>query len=211
MVLSGGIKLYNPRLFFSSDHHFSHVNMIKYENRPFKSVEEMNEKLIFNHNQRITDNDVCIFLGDLYLRGGKEGGRLHYLDFLNRMNGRITIIKGNHDFHSNHIIDPIQKATLSVSGLRVLCVHDPINGDTMHDVIIHGHLHSKSFLMEFHKNNKIALCVNVGVDVPEWKFRPVPWTKIYEIYQQWKCGKIIVPVYDKEAVKKQRELRRKQK
>jgi len=198
------------KLWFTADKHHQHTSILIFENRPFKNVLEMDERLIFNHNDMVKDEDLTIDVGDFHFRGGQQAGRKHYCEFLNRYKGRYIIIRGNHE-NSNHIIDPIQKATLSLSGLRVLCVHDPINADTMHDVIIHGHLHSKSFLMEFHKNNKIALCVNVGVDVPEWKFHPVPWTKIYEIYQQWKCGKIKVPVYDKEAVKKQRELRRKQK
>ena len=51
-------------LYFSSDHHFFHANVIRYCNRPFGSVQEMNEALILNWNKTVTNDDIVYHLGD---------------------------------------------------------------------------------------------------------------------------------------------------
>lgn len=45
-------------IFFTSDHHFSHANIIRYCNRPFASAEEMNQELIRRWNQTVSLNEV---------------------------------------------------------------------------------------------------------------------------------------------------------
>ena len=50
--------------YFYSDPHFSHKNVIKYDNRPFNSVEEMNNTIIENHNSVVGENDDSFCLGD---------------------------------------------------------------------------------------------------------------------------------------------------
>ena len=59
---------------WASDYHFSHANIITYCNRPFKTVEEMNETIIERHNERVNPEDTVFFLGDFIFKGGKEGG-----------------------------------------------------------------------------------------------------------------------------------------
>ena len=49
---------------WTSDYHFSHANIIKYCDRPFESVEEMNEAIIKRHNERVKPEDTVFFLGD---------------------------------------------------------------------------------------------------------------------------------------------------
>ena len=52
------------KLFWTSDTHFSHKNIMQYCDRPFSSIEEMNEKLISNWNS-VVDSDATVFhLGD---------------------------------------------------------------------------------------------------------------------------------------------------
>lgn len=205
MDIFGGIKMVNPRLLFSADYHFNHANAIKYDNRPFKSVEEMNNKIISNHNEMVKSEDVCIVIGDVYLRGGKEGGKQHYWELLKQMNGRITIIRGNH-CRSNSVIDPIQSAIMHKCGLKILLIHDPINATTIYDLVLCAHVHNAWKFAELHENNKVSLLINVGVT--QWDYRPVPFTKLFECYEQWKVGKIKPIIYDKQEVIKFRKERR---
>jgi len=75
-------------IYFTSDTHFDHENIIKYCNRPFKDVNHMNESMIENWNNTVNDTDTVMHLGDFSFKSDK---------FINRLNGNITLIKGNHD------------------------------------------------------------------------------------------------------------------
>lgn len=81
-------------IYLTSDLHFNHVNILKYEpvNRPFETLEEMNEVLIKNWNERVTDEDTVYVLGDLAM-GTVEASRA----CIERLKGKIILIRGNHD------------------------------------------------------------------------------------------------------------------
>lgn len=78
--------------FFTSDTHFNHANIIRFCNRPFKDVNQMNEVLIENWNRVISPGDTVFHLGDFCL-----GGSLEWTNVLDRLNGKIHLILGNHD------------------------------------------------------------------------------------------------------------------
>ena len=80
------------KVFIISDTHFGHENIIKYCNRPFSSVEEMDEKMIKNWNETVSNNDVVLHLGDFGL-GKKE----YIASIVKRLNGKKILIMGNHD------------------------------------------------------------------------------------------------------------------
>ena len=86
-------------IWFTSDHHFFHDNICKLCNRPFPSVEVMNETMIERWNSRIKNNDTVYHLGDLFMLKNKtrENDRLQVESILLRLNGKITLIRGNHD------------------------------------------------------------------------------------------------------------------
>lgn len=59
-------------IFVTSDLHFGHKNIIQYENRPFKNIEEMDRKLIKNWNEIISENDTTYILGDFSWYKGEK-------------------------------------------------------------------------------------------------------------------------------------------
>lgn len=86
----------NHKVYFTSDTHFGHVNIIKYCNRPYKTVEEMNESLIYNWNKVVKKNDIVYHLGDFCL------GKIDEFDsYFNQLKGKIILIEGNHDRNAN--------------------------------------------------------------------------------------------------------------
>ena len=79
-------------IYFISDTHFHHHNIIKYCNRPFKDVDEMNKVLIKNWNNTVTDFDTIFHLGDVALTSESE-----MKDMIPKLKGKKILIKGNHD------------------------------------------------------------------------------------------------------------------
>lgn len=81
------------RYFFTSDTHFGHANIIKYCNRPFDNVEEMNEGLIEKWNAKVSSGDTVFHLGDVAFGNEEIAASL-----VKQLNGEIHLIRGNHDY-----------------------------------------------------------------------------------------------------------------
>lgn len=81
------------KIYFTSDHHFGHSNIIKFCNRPFANVEEMNETLIERWNIKIKPEDEVYYIGDFALTNDKKTTA----NILNRLNGTKYLIVGNHE------------------------------------------------------------------------------------------------------------------
>lgn len=79
-------------IYFTADTHFFHSNIIQMKNRPYHSVEEMNETLIQNWNAKVSDNDDIYILGDFMLKGPTLA-----ITVLELLHGRKYLIRGNHD------------------------------------------------------------------------------------------------------------------
>lgn len=78
-------------IFFTADTHFDHTNIIKYCDRPFDNVDEMNEIIIQRWNEVVRQEDAIYHLGDFCM-----GSFDRYID---RLNGTIFIIRGDHDYN----------------------------------------------------------------------------------------------------------------
>lgn len=74
---------------FTSDTHFDHANILKYTERPFSTIDDMNEALIENWNARVRPGDVVYHLGDFAFN--------RHAYFASRLNGQIVLIEGSHD------------------------------------------------------------------------------------------------------------------
>jgi calcineurin-like phosphoesterase family protein len=79
-------------IYFTSDPHIGHANIIKYCQRPFKDVQEMDEILIKNWNSVVQPGDITYVVGDLCLARPEYG-----ISRIRRMNGQKILIEGNHD------------------------------------------------------------------------------------------------------------------
>lgn len=79
-------------IWFTSDLHIGHKNIIGYSHRPFSDVEEMNETIIDNWNKTVPENGIVFDLGDLAI-----GGSQVWNNALSRLHGKHYLIMGNHD------------------------------------------------------------------------------------------------------------------
>ena len=80
-------------VFFTSDTHFFHNKIIEMAHRPFSSVEEMNDAIITNWNNKVPKDGIVYHLGDF-----AWGNKLEqYKELISKLNGKIILIKGNHD------------------------------------------------------------------------------------------------------------------
>ena len=149
-------------IFYTSDTHFFHDNIIKYSSRKFTSVEEMNEELVKRWNEKVGKTDTVIHLGDVMF-GGDDN-----LHVLRRLNGNKQLILGNHDqrrsaatwgkyFGSVHdiriIFDP-------VIDRQIALLHYPMESwphKYHHAVHLHGHCHG-------HLERTMIGRMDVGVD-----------------------------------------------
>ncbi len=79
-------------IWFTSDTHFGHKNILQYCERPFDSIEEHDEALIQNWNDRVHKGDVVYHLGDFALCSQDKAREI-----AGRLNGNIYLLLGNHD------------------------------------------------------------------------------------------------------------------
>lgn len=159
-------------IYFTSDLHFGHYNIIKYCNRPFKSVEDMDETIINNWNNIVKEDDNVFILGDITLSSQSVAEK-----YLERLKGNKYLIIGNHDMiqKSNMLIWEKDYCELSHKCKLFVLSHYPFlewNGMYRGSIHLHGHQHNHS---DYNKNQK-CLRYDVGVDAND--FRPVSIEKI---------------------------------
>ena len=87
------IQFNKDKLFFTSDTHFFHENIIKYCNRPFDNAEEMNKELVKRWNEIVPKDGIVFHLGDVSLTASPKN-----LDsLLHKLNGTKYLVIGNHE------------------------------------------------------------------------------------------------------------------
>lgn len=157
--------------YITGDTHFSHRLMLKYR-KQYQTTDEMNEDMINNWNKKVKPEDVVYHLGDIQMRMPRND----ILSILKRLNGKLVIIKGNHD--DNGLINYLEKNNYEYSGgmkfefhsvgiiinrnkKEYYLSHYPMDlGYLRRDrANLHGHIHQNV-------QNKES-CLNVGVDSPE--------------------------------------------
>ena len=158
--------------YYIADLHFGHANVIKLNNRPFKSIEEMNKTLIDNWNSVVTSKDNVYILGDFSYKSDPD-------KYLSQLNGNKYLILGNHDskIRNNKVGDLYpcfgwvkDYAEISDNNKRVIMFHYPIcewAGYFRDSIHLYGHIHNNlnktSDIMSHMKN-----AYNVGADILDY-------------------------------------------
>lgn len=155
-------------IWFWSDPHLFHENIIQYCRRPFKDAEFMNEFLLDSWNTYCKPQDKGYWVGDVALGYGGNEEKLSWL--LHRFHGKLRLNPGNHDnLKSPALHRRFEKIEYwsGTKGWGFFTHHVPINCENFRgkDVVaqVHGHTHNK-FMKEKHY-------INVCVDATN--FRPM--------------------------------------
>lgn len=140
------------KIFFSSDHHFFHSNIIKYCSRPFADVDSMNAEMAQRWNDVVGKEDLVIYVGDM--TAGLRGRISEFSELISSLHGKKILIRGNHDHQTDEwyrqagFISVVESINLG----GVLLVHYSLKealsrnldsskwGEVEH--VIHGHTHT---------------------------------------------------------------------
>lgn len=163
-------------IYFTSDTHFGHKNIIEYCNRPFEDVDEMNAEMVRRWNRVVGPNDTVYHLGDFAL-GPKDKWREHRLALW----GRIIFICGNHDeprarWRKEVLLpgdEEHESLFVTTQYGTVHMAHVPPGGDPNRNLSRAGNEKVADFYLCSHIHNawtRKKNVINVGVDV--WDFTP---------------------------------------
>ncbi len=113
------------RIYFTSDWHVGHANVLVLDKRPFQDLDHMHTVLVNNYNSTVGQEDLCYFLGDM---GLCKSDALR--DVVARLNGTKVLILGNHDKGATAMrrigFDVVlNQAALEIAGKLVTMTHCP--------------------------------------------------------------------------------------
>ena len=167
-----------PNIFFTADLHLNSKNIISYCNRPYNSVEEMNESIISNWNNKVGKQDVIYMLGDMFW------GHNTYEYWLRRLNGQKHLILGNHD--NKQTFKKMQQLGL----VHSISQHKGIEIDGQYIWMSHyahrtwNKSHYGSYMLYGHSHNTLSdygLSTDVGID--KWNYSPVSFEELREYFK----------------------------
>jgi len=161
-------------IFYTADQHFGHANIIRFCDRPFTDVAEMDEMLINNWNNAVSEGDTVYILGDLIFRSEKSASY-----YISRLRGIKHLILGNHD-HKWIKNCNLQKHFESVSYYleikdgerRIALCHYPMlswGGVARGALHIHAHIHNKKDGLVFEALRQMYNALNAGVEINDYK------------------------------------------
>jgi len=170
-------------IFITSDHHYSHFNIIHFCGRPFKTVHEMNKVMTERWNSVVQPGDTVYHLGDLCFHN-----KIDPKELVSMLNGTITLIRGNHDKQKTlQAVDKwYQSFPIIIEEFSCIMNHrpiypkgtpDPFNDHDKtidpdaYDFFLTGHIHEK--------RRWTGRSLNVGID--QHNFYPLHIDKIYEM------------------------------
>ncbi|MDE6640330.1 MAG: hydrolase [Acetatifactor sp.] len=135
-------------IFYTADLHFGHRSVIKFDNRPFADVDEMDNALINLWNQRVSKEDHVYIIGDFDFRNEKSEEW-----YLHQLKGHKHLVIGNHDGKllknaaAMRYFESVDKMMhVSDDGTQICLCHFPLaewNGFKRGHSHIHGHIHNR--------------------------------------------------------------------
>ena len=178
------------RIFFTSDLHFGHQNILKFCKRPWNTTEEMDEALIERWNSVVEENDFVFNLGDFAFAPDRR-----WKELLSRLNGRHFLILGNHDI-TRWPGDPVmklfeevhQQLILKIDGRWVYLNHYPFlcyggswRGPQNAVYSLHGHVHSGPDCSGKDCDRlNILFPYQYDVGVDNNNYTPISWEEVQE-------------------------------
>jgi calcineurin-like phosphoesterase family protein len=191
------------KLYFTSDWHVGHKNVLKFDQRPFKDLDEMHNILIKNFNHYVPKHGITFFLGDM---GLCSRGLLKSV--IDQLNGTKILVRGNHDGNINSMYNAgfdvvLDKAQITIGKNIITMTHCPLNGVFREDTTnmngttpgenwhkenkhknrfsindfgqfhLHGHIHAGPA-----NDKKVIDGRQMDVGVPGNKYKPVSLSQI---------------------------------
>lgn len=140
---------------YLSDCHFSHRNILRYDNRPWQNVADMEREMIALWNKTVAPNDAVYILGDVVWSNKYEEWRR----ILSWLNGTLYIVKGNHD--KTEILERLANDGVIAGWSHQIVVQDPDqNGKSRYVVLNHSPM---PFFVNMHHDNTYHLYGHVHI------------------------------------------------
>lgn len=149
-------------VWFISDLHFDHKNILEYSDRPFESVPDMNESIIRNIQKTVKSGDVLIVVGDVSL-GAKKTALREYISRIKETGCTLINVRGNHDYKNSEMMNlgfdfACDKLEMEITKEQVLVMHYPYRQAVvkyLYFALMHK-LFPKKFWKERHYWDKVA-------------------------------------------------------
>lgn len=177
------------KVFFTADTHFYHANIIEFCHRPFRSVDDMNETLIANWNKAVGADDIVFHLGDFCLGNSAKWNRL-----LDRLNGKIYLILGNHDLrnfrksYAERFESVAMQMNIEVDNQKIYLNHYPfLCYDGSYDGVcqLFGHVHTNRNNTGYDATRlKMLFPTQYDVGVDNNDFTPASYAQVKEIIEK---------------------------
>ncbi len=171
---------------YIADTHFGHENIIAYDNRPFLSTDEMDERMIASWNRVVGSDDLTWILGDFCM-----GDAVRWDELLTRLAGRKALILGNHDDRgtvrhlAHHFEDIADYREVTDGEHRLVLCHYPILAFRDHYfgwIHLYGHVHTgyeanvvqhaQRQLKQLYVREDVCRAYNVGAMLPYMNYTP---------------------------------------
>jgi len=177
---------HEQKIWFTSDTHFGHANIIKFCGRPFVDVEQMNKQLIKRWNEQVGKDDIVFHLGD-FIFGGSE----LFESIISQLNGHIYWVFGNHDYRNVRekylklFAGAAPKMVISIDEQPIILNHEPIlcfgGQENYRYWHLFGHVHTTRTNrqgMDYEKMLSMSTpsMYDVGVDFNN--YRPISWNVV---------------------------------